>query len=245
MNKSKALRVGGFVVAVAASAALIGAATGATGAYFTASADGNLTGSSGSLTISATNTSLNFSNLNPGVDKSQTVNFAVNSGSSTNADIWLVFDSTSAAYGAFTGSKTSDTSAYNGWTSGGMGQYGHFKVVSAVGYKFESYNLQLPSVSAATGGYTSTGTNTCKVTTNGLGGSSAQHVVGGGNDIAECGVPAAILLQRNLAPGIWSSATITFGLTGKQTQQFQGNDPNVPFKIVATQPGILPYGPTW
>jgi len=151
----------------------------------------------------------------------------------------LVFDPTTSAYGAFTGDKTQD---YDGFTGGGMGQYGHFKVSGDAG-SFESYNLQLEDAADATapGGYTSTTTaNTCTVNGYGLGGSSVQHTLGAGNDIAECGVPAAILLKQNVAIGASGSATITFGLTGKQDQQGQQNDPKVPFTIVATQPNVRP-----
>lgn len=164
------------------------------------------------------------------------MSYTVTSTSTTNADIWLVFDSTTAAYGQFTGAKPG---SYGSSVDGGMGQYGHFKVVGDAG-TFESYNLQLPDVADATSptGYTSPGSaNTCTVNGEGHGGSGTQHVIGQGTDLAECGVPAAILLTSNVAPGHSASATVTFGLTNKQDQQ---NDPNVPFTIVATQPNVRP-----
>jgi hypothetical protein len=243
MNKSKALRLGGFVTAIVASAALVAAASGATGAYFTGSVDGNLNGTSGSLTISATNTIINFTGLNPGVDQSKTVTFKVSSSSTTHADVWMVFDATNPWYGAFTGANNV---SYGGWTTGGLGGYGHFKVVGSAGY-FESYNLQLPAAAAnGIAPYTSTGQDsTCFVDKWGHYGSATQHVTGKGNDLAECGVPTAILLQQDVAPGHSGSAVITFGLTGKQIAQGQINEPNVPFKIVATQPGISPVGTSW
>lgn len=243
MNRKRAVRVAGFVGAVGASAALVAAASSGTGAYFEDSHDGSLKGSSGQLVTVADHTNINFQGLNPGEDRSQKVTFGVRSSSTTGADIWLVFNQHGSGYGALTGAKTTDTSEYNGVTEGGMGQYGHFKVVGAAG-QFESYNLQLPNTGAATGGYTSHGTNTCFVNADGHGGSAAKHQSGAGNDIAECGVPAMILLQKNLAPGHSGSATVTFGLTGKQTQQNQQDDPNVQFKIVATQPGVSP-GASW
>ncbi|WP_213029941.1 hypothetical protein, partial [Acinetobacter baumannii] len=61
----------------------------------------------------------------------------------------------------------------------------------------------------------------------------------GGQSAPECGVPAAIKLGSNLAPGQASSATLTFGLTGKAVAQ-DTYFANVPFKIVATQVGIRP-----
>ena len=241
MNKRRTARLAGFVGAVGVSAALVAAASSGTGAYFTDSHGGNLTASSGRLTISADSTNINFAGLNPGQDKTQTINYSVNGNSTTNADVWLVFDD-GAGYGAFTGAKTTD---YGGYTGGGMGQYGHFKLSGSAG-TFESYNLQLPADAASgVAPYSSTGTNACNVDANGHGGSAAQHVVGAGNDIAECGVPKAILLTKNLAPGQSASAQLTFGLTGKQTDQNQTKDPNVNFRIVATQPGISPVGATW
>lgn len=243
MNKGKVARIAGFIGALGASALLVGTAVQGTGAYFTDSANGSLTGSSGSLQISATNTTLNFSGLNPGQDRSQSIGFTVSATSTTAADVWLVFDTTSAAYGAFTGANGVD---YNGYTGGGLGGYGHLKVAGHQG-TFESYNLALPNAAAAAGGYTSSGSqNTCTVDANGLGGSAAQHQVGHGNDLAQCGVPGAVLLWSNLQPGATgASATITFGLTGKQTNQNQANEPNVPFKIVATQPGQRPGSSGW
>lgn len=242
MSKSKNVRLIGFVSALGVSAALIAAASSGTGAYFTDSASGNISGSSGGLALSHGATAINFTGMNPGVDKSQTIDFGVQPGSTTNADIWLVFDSSTAGYGSFTGAKDGG-SAYDGVTGGGLGQYGHFKLSGPAG-SFESYNLQLPTVADATTPYTSSGTsNTCTVNQYGLGGSSTQHTANAGNDIAECGVPAAILLKSDVAPGGAGSATVTFGLTGKAEGQ---NKPaaNVGFKIVATQPGVAP-GATW
>lgn len=191
--------------------------------------------------MTASNTNLNFAGLNPGEDQSQKITFGVRSSSTTHADIWLVFNTASEAYGRFTGAGGA---SYGDFTGGGMGQYGHFKVTGVAG-SFESYNLQLPDAADATHPYSSkTSRNTCSVDKYGHGGSSVRHATGGGSDIAECGVPGAILLQKNLAPGGSGNATVTFGLTGKQTEMNQKNDPNVPFKIVATQPGVAP-GAGW
>ncbi|TWP38995.1 hypothetical protein [Leekyejoonella antrihumi] len=242
MNRGKSFRLAGFVGAVGLSAVLVAAASSGTGAYFTDSSSNTIHGTSGSLALSSAAPSINFAGLNPGVDQSQVVPFGVKASSTTNADIWMVFDPTTAGYGEFTGSNGV---SYGGYTGGGLGGYGHFEVAGPAG-TFNSYNLQLPTAAAVSGGYNSSGAhNTCTVNANGLGGSSVQHTVGAGNDIAECGVPEAILLASNMAPGATSSATVTFGLTGKQTQQNQANDPNVGYKIVATQPGISPIGSSW
>ncbi|MBN9609448.1 MAG: hypothetical protein J0I11_09025 [Actinobacteria bacterium] len=245
MKKGKVARLAGFAGALGLTTVLVTTAVQGTGAYFTSETGGQLTGTTGHLTVQAQNTTLNFSNLVPGVDKTQKVSFNTTAGSATNSDIWLVFDSNSAAYGAFTGAKDPSGKAYvtNGTavTDGGLGQYGHFAVTGQSGIGFESYNLQLPSVSDAMQGYSSsTARNTCTVTDNGDGGSNVQHVVGGGTDIAECGVPAAILVWKNLAPGaMGASATIKFGVTGDMTAM-DSPQVNLPFKIVATQVGQYP-----
>lgn len=228
MVSKKTVKVAGFVGALCASAALVATAASSTGAYFSDSKDGNLSGTSGHLEVQTTGTNINFQGLNPGEDQSQRVTYTPTSNSTTHEDVWLVFDTTSAAYGVFTGANHVD---YGGYSSGGLGGYGHFKVVSDQGYGFESYNLQV-AADPNTG---------CHINADGDGG-SAQRATGpdnGSQSAPECGVPGAIKLGSNLAPGQASAATITFGLTGKATTQDK-QEANVPFKIVATQVGIRP-----
>jgi len=228
MISKKTVKVAGFVGALCASAALVATAASSTGAYFTDSHNGNLTGTSGHLQVVTTGTSINFTGLNPGQDKSQQITYTPTANSTTNEDVWLVFDPTTTAYGAFTGANGV---TYGTWTTGGLGGYGHFKVKSNQGLGFESYNLALdPS-----------GNNTC-ANANGDGGSTAKETLDSHGNIVPapyCGVPAAIKIGSNLAPGQASAATITFGLSGKTVAQ-DTVFVNVPFKIVATQPGIRP-----
>jgi hypothetical protein len=228
MASKKTIKVAGFVGALCASAALVATAASSTGAYFTNSKDGNLVASSGHLEVVTTGTSINFAGLNPGQDQSQRITYTPTTNSTTNEDVWLVFDASSTAYGQFTGTNHV---SYGGYTGGGLGGYGHFRIASDQGYGFESYNLQV----AAAG---STG---CSIDGNGNGGSAARATGpdNGGQSAPECGVPAAIKLGSNLAPGQASSATLTFGLTGKAVAQ-DTYFANVPFKIVATQVGIRP-----
>jgi hypothetical protein len=228
MVSKKTVKVAGFVGALCASAALVATAASTTGAYFTDSKDGNLSATSGHLEVHASGTNINFQGLYPGEDRSQRVTYTPTNSSTGNEDVWLVFDTTTAAYGQFTGANHVN---YGGYSQGGLGGYGHFKVVSDQGYGFESYNLQL-AADPATG---------CHVNAEGNGG-SAERATGpnnGSQSAPECGVPGAIKLGSNLTPGQASAATITFGLTGKaQTQDVTWA--NVPFKIVATQVGIRP-----
>lgn len=223
MKKSKAIRLAGFVGALCASGALLGTSIAGTGAYFTDSHDGNLSASSGHLKVNTTNTYLNFNGLIPGEDKSATVTFTPTDGS-PNEDVWMVFDTNDPAFWAFSGSK-----AQNG---GGLGGYGHFKVVGGQGapYQFESYNLQ-----------TATDGTGCYIDPNGDGGSDARATGpdNGSQSAPECGVPGQILIGHNLPAGYTGSADVTFGLTGKATGQ-DSTWANVPFKIVATQVGHRP-----
>lgn len=228
MVSKKTVKVAGFVGALCASAALVATAASTTGAYFTDSKDGNLSATSGHLEVHTTGTNINFQGLNPGEDQSQRVTYTPTSNSTTHEDVWLVFKTDTAAYGAFTGANHVN---YGGYEQGGLGGYGHFKVLSDQGYGFESYNLQV-AADPNTG---------CHINADGDGG-SAERATGpdnGSQSAPECGVPGAIKLGSNLAPGQASAATITFGLTGKATAQGV-QEANVPFQIVATQVGIRP-----
>lgn len=224
MLKAKAVRIAGFVGALGASALLVGFAVNGTGAYFSDSHDGHLVGTSGHLKVDTSGQNIDFNGLMPGVDQSQNITFTPTAGSA-NEDIWITFDTTSAAYTAFTGARTSPG-------GGGLGGYGHFKVVgAAAANSFESYNLQVASP----------GETSCPIDANGNGGSPAKATgPNNGSDAAnECGVPGAILIAHDVAAGVSHSATVTFGLTGKA----QGQDTtwvSVPFKVVATQVGIRP-----
>ncbi len=246
MNKGKIARLVGFVGALGISAVLVSTAVTGTGAYFTDSHSGNLTGTAGSLKIDTDGTSVNFTGLNPGEDKSQTITYTVTGGSTTNADIWLVFAANSAAYGAFTGANgvSYGSATEVPVTTGGLGGFGHFKIASDQGYGFESYNLQLPSQAAANTAYsTGNAQGTCVVAANGTGGGTGKAVGASNNPVLTsaplCGVPAAIQLASNITPGHPDTAVLTFGLTGRVTTG-GGTWANVPFTIVATQPGIRP-----
>lgn len=243
MRKGKSIRLAAFVGALCASAALVAAAAGSTGAYFTASEPGTLTATAGHIQVSTTGTELNFENLLPGVDKSLNVTYTPSSNSG-NEDIWMVFDATTAQYGAFTGSGSA---TYGALTGGGLGGYGHFKIFSDQGLGFESYNLALPSAYSngvyPSGGYSSTNPQgTCLVNGNGDGGSTARAVgpVNATQSAPECGVPAAIKIGSNIPASQTHTATVTFGLTGKASGGQGTQWADVPFKIVATQVGISP-----
>jgi hypothetical protein len=227
VKKAKALRLAGFVGALCASGALLGTSISSTGAYFTDSHDGAITASSGHLKLSVGDTYLSFTGLVPG--KYDTQNIGYSTDSSTNEDVWMVFDTTSAGYGALSGA--SDNSAFPG---GGLGRYGHFAVANNHAPAFTSYNLAgRPAGDTATD-------DTCAVDGNGRGGS---------NDVATpthtpkyCAVPGQILLASNLPSGSTGEIEVTFGVTPKWTDQ-SVPVANVRFKIVATQHGVQPSDP--
>ena len=103
MKKNKTARIAAFIGTVGASAALIGMAATNTGAYFTDSEDGTLSGNAGHLTVDKrSNYSLSFENLVPGEYKSRDVNY--HTAGDTNEDIWLAFPD-GEAYAKFSGAK--------------------------------------------------------------------------------------------------------------------------------------------
>lgn len=230
MAIGKAWRLGGFIAALGASGALIASATGATGAYFSDSTPGTISAASGHLNLDVTggSTTLNFSGLMPGEDQTRQITYSTNVSSGAE-DVWLYFPD-NVAYGQFTGAKNAE------WADGGLGRYGHFAVSdSNGGTAFESYNLQnRPADDTST-------TDFCYVDGNGRGGSSVK-ATSETDTPPYCGVPHYILLASNLGSGATGTITITFGLTGKQTQQNQTEfspDP-VQYQIVGTQHGIRP-----
>jgi hypothetical protein len=234
MGISKAWRLGGFIAALGASGALIAAATGATGAYFTDSHNGTIQAVSGHLKLNVTNTTLSFTGLMPGTDQTAQVSYHTDLSGGTE-DVWLYFPD-NQAYGQFTGAKGAE------WSDGGLGRYGHFAVSdSNGGLAFQSYNLQNRPA-----GDTST-TDACPVDDNtGRGGSSVM-ATGVDDTPPYCGVPHYILLASNLGNAADGTITFTFGLTGRQTQQNQAEflPAAVQYQIIGTQHGVRPDAPNF
>jgi hypothetical protein len=229
MFKNKTARVTAFIGALGASAALIGTAATTTGAYFTDAEDGNISGSSGHLSLDKRNGDyqLAFNNLVPGEYQDKEVFYAT--GGDTASDVWLKFPS-GEAYGKFTGAKgTTTNSNPDGFAEGGMGRFGHFAVArNDGGVQFSSYNLQNES----------NGTSGCA---DGDGHGFGRKPVDRADTPPLCGVPHYIKLESNVPAGSDRKFTITFGVTGRQTTQGQTAPPaTVPFQVVATQHGVRP-----
>jgi hypothetical protein len=223
VNKISMMKVGGFIGTLAAGAALVGSAVTGTGAWFSDSHNGNISAGTGRLHLNTTDTNLTFDNLVPGEYKTRNIDFNLDGSSSTNADVWLTFDPNDTGYLKFTGAK-----GIPAWTDGGLGRYGHFAVsVNGGAPVFQSYNLQNGPASGS-----------CGVDANGNGGST-QQATSPTDTPPYCGVPTAIRLASNVAPGQAATINLTFGPTGKWTAQ---NAPfaNVPFHVVATQVGVRP-----
>jgi hypothetical protein len=229
MPKIRSLRVLGFVGALTVSAALVATTAATTGAYFSDSKDGSFTATAGHLKLNlaaGTTMNMNFDGLMPGTDQVKKISYTVDV-SSGGADIWLVFPNANvdpSPYQAFTGPKSNVE-------GGGLGRYGHFAVANNGHIAFQSYNLQLPADPASN--------KICTYDQWGDGGSAVQ-ATSPTDTPEECGVPNMIRLATGVTTG--GEVEITFGLTGRQTQQDQQEfgGAAVPFQIVATQPNIKP-----
>jgi hypothetical protein len=230
MRKSKAVRVAGFVGALGASAALVGFAATGTGAYFTDAHTGTIQASAGVVKLnldSPANGILAFTNLLPGEDQTQNINYTA---AGTGAeDVWLVFpsDGTAEAFVGHTGDGV------GGGSGGGLGRFGHFALNSPAG-AFESYNLNGPADPSNPA--------QCTIDANGHGGSNAQPTSPQDTQVNYCAPKNAILLQSGLTYGQSGSAALTFGFTKLATSQ-AGGTVNVAYKIVATQANIRPDDP--
>ena len=215
-------KIGGFIGTVAAGAALVAAAAGGTGAYFTDSKPGTISATTGQLKLNTTDTNLSFKDLVPGTSKTKDISYNVET--TDPSDVWLVFDPTDVAYLKFTGAKGNPS-----YPDGGMGRFGHFAVSNdSGGPLFQSYNL----AHVEAGG--------CAGDGNGRGGSNQQST---SREIEgappQCGVPSAILIASNLTNGQGGTVHLTFGVTGRWTGQNATLTP-VPFNLVATQAGHRP-----
>jgi hypothetical protein len=229
MQKSKAIRLAGFVGALGASAVLVGAAVQGTGAYFTDSHNGQINASTGTVKVNVSDLALNFTDLLPGTFKTNNVDYTA--AGTGPEDIWLVLptDGTAAAFNG------------PGGTNPPLGRYGHFAVDAPSG-SFTSYNL---ATDPQLGSSTDPNGPSCGVDGNGHGGSNQQATshnnADPGSYVPYCPVPGAILLQSGLTYGQSGSAAITFGYT-----KILKSGDGVPltqvaqFKIVATQAGIAP-----
>lgn len=96
MSRSVKVRIGAMGASLVLMGALVVMATGATGAYFSESKQGEISGTTGSIHVHTSGgsgpngLSFNFKNLLPGEPQSATVEYK-NTGHN-NQDVWVVFD---------------------------------------------------------------------------------------------------------------------------------------------------------
>lgn len=127
MKKSSALRMSGFIGTAGLTVVLVGAAVSGTGAYFTDSEAGTITGTMGTINVVATtSTALEFANMLPGEMQSKSVSFK-NDGS-RNQDLWVVF-------------KPVEVAAINT-----LGTYAEIHISAAGTPVFDSANLGYPAL---------------------------------------------------------------------------------------------------
>ena len=146
MSRSVKVRIGAIGASLALMGALVVMATGATGAYFSESKSGEITGTTGSIHVHTSGGSgpngllFNFENLLPGEPQSATVEYQ-NTGHN-NQDVWVVFDNSEALH------------ALNN-----MGRYGEVTIANPGGWLFHSANLNdnLPPASGTCGPFSPSG----------------------------------------------------------------------------------------
>lgn len=89
MNKRKFARIGALATTAVATAALIGSVVATTGAYFTDSKPGAITGNLGTVTVAISGQDINFANMLPGAAQTQTV--TVQNTGTGNEDLYMAF----------------------------------------------------------------------------------------------------------------------------------------------------------
>lgn len=218
-------------LALVASIALLGGtavvASGSTGAYFSDTHSGTITGTIGSILLSTDSpTSISFTNLLPGTPQTVQVNYH-NSGNSPE-DVYLGFNNLTAL------------SALNN-----LGRFGHVVITSdgqgSVGSVFSSYNLNDNLTSCGSFSHsipTGPTTSTCWPVTTPL--MLAGNVQPGASEDFTFTFEYASAIGNNggNGPGVWN----TYPAAGGQfyTNSGDGTGNGLPFQLVATQVGITP-----
>jgi hypothetical protein len=140
VNKPKVARIGAFIGSAALTAGLLAAAVAGTGAYFTDSEAGSFTGTMGTIAITATNPTIEFTNMLPGEASTHTVGYT-NTGLN-NQDVWVVFPQ--SALGDF--NARTDTGLVND-----RGTYAELHIAASGTPVFDSANLNDDAVSCPLG----------------------------------------------------------------------------------------------
>ena len=208
--KQKAARITMFLGTVGVSAALIGAGVNATGAYFSDTKAGNISGTIGSIKVATDRTQIGFNNMLPG--ELQTVGDHYTNVGRNNADVWLVFNNADALH------------ALNN-----LGTFGEVHIASDGTEIFASQNLNdnLAPASGTCGPFTPAG---CWPVPQQI--KLASNVAPGGGGDWTFGFKYASKKQGgNLAEATPAWNYYPLGSTANS---------GLPYQIVATQPGIAP-----
>ena len=205
----------GFIGTAGLTVALVGAAVGGTGAYFTDSAGGTVTGTMGSIKINtaggegAENLDLTFASMLPGVANAKTIQYT-NAGAN-NQDVWVVFPQ--AALGDF--NHHTDIGLIND-----KGTFGEIHIKAGGVAVFDSNNLNDDGSSCP------------------LGSSDPSKGQGPCNPL-----PKQIRLATNLAPNSVGDMEFSYTAAAKYKGNQGRLEVVLPYQIVATQPGIAPDDP--
>lgn len=222
----KTARIAALGTSLVMTGGLVAAATGATGAYFSDTVNGSVTGTIGSIQITPTNgaasMALAFTNLLPGTP--QTVSVAYTNTGTSAEDVYVVFPDDIAL------------SALNN-----LGRYGTVHLTSsgagAVGDVFDSNNLNDNVTSC--GPFSQAGCwpvpNQVLVASNLAPGSAGTFVFSF--------MYASALSNQGPNPGtgVWNTFPVsgqTYTANSDPSQATSGS--GLPYEIVATQPGITP-----
>jgi hypothetical protein len=221
MRKSKIARILGFTVALGATASLVGFAASGTGAYFSDSSPGTITGSIGSILVSvsggngSSSTDFHFDRLLPGTPQTATITFT-NTGNSPE-DVFLTFPNATAL------------SALNN-----LGTYGSVQVNNYLGQDvFDSTNLNDNSTTC--GAFSHAG---CNPLPNQL--KVDSNLAPGGTDTATFSFGYASKLgtaSHSSGGGVFNTYPVAGQFT---TNGSDGSGTGLPIAIVATQVGQTP-----
>jgi hypothetical protein len=221
MRKSKAARIAGFTVALGATASLVGFAATSTGAYFSDSAPGQISGTVGSIHVAvsggsgSTNSNFAFDRLLPGEPQTVTITYT-NTGNNPE-DVYLAFPNATAL------------SALNN-----LGTFGQVQVNDAGGNDvFDSSNLNDNATTC--GPFAHTG---CWPLPKQL--KVDSHLAPGASDTATFTFNYASKLKGQPpvgSTGTWNSYPVASQFT---TNSSDGTGSGLPYSIIATQVGQTP-----
>ncbi|HET8614194.1 MAG TPA: hypothetical protein VFL94_01630 [Actinomycetales bacterium] len=210
MSKKQFLKVTGFIGTLGAGAALVATAATGTGAYFTDSASGTISGTMGTIQIQGAdgnpdNMNISFTKMLPGETGRDTVTFK-NIGQNPQ-DVWVVFPQSALGDGS--------TSTPNDGVND-FGTYATIQIKSSGTQVFYSNNLNDDTTSCPPGSVKPGVNRPCHA------------------------LPSMIKLADNVAPGAGGNMEFAFTPDAQFRSNQGLPVLNLPYKLVATQHGIAP-----